>query len=249
MERLAKLAGHFGHRQQTAAALQAPPPPAAAWPVAAAGGAHQLLQARQRAGGERHVLVVGGTGLIGRACAERFAAAPGWHVTTVSRRALPFPLPGDHHSHLELDLSDRAACSAGIRGLAAPPVSHVVYTAMGTTAADAGAHEAINVGDEAGRALNSAMFGNLLDALEECREVCGGGLHIQLMQGRLAYGGWAVPAVRFPSREERPDRSPSWFFEQEDELRTRLHSHPHWTATSESYSLEGMHCSRDNPSG
>ena len=80
------------------------------------------------------------------------------------------------------------------------------------------------LGAQAGRALNLAMFDNLLASLEEGNGSGNnqGPLHIQLMQGRLAYGGWAVAPSLFPSRENRPDRTPSWYFDQEDELRGRL---------------------------
>ena len=100
---------------------------------------------------------------------------------------------------------------------------------MGTTATDADPSNgtAIDVGDEAGRALNSAMFSNLLDPLEETST----DLHVQLMQGRLAYGGWAVAPALFPSREDRPDKTPSWYFDQEDELRSRLDNQEHWRVT------------------
>ena len=92
---------------------------------------------------------------------------------------------------------------------------------MGTTAKDLDG-SAIDVGDDAGRVLNIAMFNNLLDSLEESGsdDVA---LHTQLMSGRLAYGGWAVTPSLFPSREDRPAfDAPSWYFDQEDELRARL---------------------------
>ena len=73
-----------------------------------------------------------------------------------------------------------------------------------------------------GRALNMAMFSNLLDALEQHGSASNAALHVQLMEGRLAYGGWAVAPSLFPSREERPDRSPSWYFDQEDHLVSRM---------------------------
>lgn len=213
MERLATLASHLCH--------SAPAPQ----PTAAATG-----------GGSRdhnhhdHVLVVGGTGLIGRAAAEHFASSSsplrgGGHVTTISRRALPYSLPDpSRHTHLELDLCDREACLSAMRALPTP-VTHLIYAAMGTTPVDADPSNgtAIDVGDQTGRALNSTMFDNLLNALE--RTSGGddeGALHVQLLQGRLAYGGWAVAPSLFPSREDRPDRSPSWYFDQEDQLRARL---------------------------
>ena len=102
----------------------------------------------------------------------------------------------------------------------ASPADHRPW--LGTTPMDADPSNgsAIDVGDKAGRDLNSAMFDNLLDALESSPG--GGDLHIQLMQGRLAYGGWAVAPSLFPSREDRPDKTPSWYFDQEDELCARL---------------------------
>ena len=39
-----------------------------------------------------------------------------------------------------------------------------------------------------------------------------------------------APAL-FPSREDRPDKTPSWYFDQEDELRARLENHPGWSVT------------------
>lgn len=81
----------------------------------------------------RHVLVVGGTGLIGKCCAEHFASQ-GWRVTTISRRPLPFVLTGAH-SHIELDLSDRDACRAAVMALP-DRVTDLVYVALGTTAKD-----------------------------------------------------------------------------------------------------------------
>eukprot|EP01051_Picozoa_sp_SAG22_P020214 SAG22_NODE_3998_length_1431_cov_1.931682_1_plen_317_part_10 len=220
MDRLSKLAGHFG--QSATGTLPATSAP------------HTTTTAPAAAAHQQHVLIVGGTGLIGRSCAEHFAALEGWRATTVARRPLPFSLPAaSQHTHLELDLSDREACKAAVGGL--PPVTTLVYAAMGTTAADADPSNgtAIDVGDEAGRALNSAMFNNLLDPLEGNGGGRGGGgqLHIQLMQGRLAYGGWAVHPSLFPSREDRPDKTPSWYFDQEDELRARLDRHDHWRVT------------------
>lgn len=128
MDRLSILASHFGQHVASARA--------AARTGAAAG---------QR---ERHVLVVGGTGLIGRSAAEHFVSL-GCRVTTISRRPLPFSLPGaSHHAHLELDLSDREACKSAVNSL--PPVTDLVYAAMGTTAADADPSNgtAIDVGDK-----------------------------------------------------------------------------------------------------
>ena len=73
-----------------------------------------------------------------------------------------------------------------------------------------------------GRDLNMTMFSNVLDALEQYGSTADATLHVQLMEGRLAYGGWAVAPSLFPSREDRPDRSPSWYFDQEDYLIARM---------------------------
>ena len=105
MQRLATLAGHLGQKRAAPAAADED--------------------------GQRHVLIVGGTGLIGRSAAEHFASQDGWLITTVARRALPFSLPGAvRHTHLELDLSDRAATQSAIRGLAVPITHLVVSSAL-----------------------------------------------------------------------------------------------------------------------
>ena len=120
MERLSTLAGHLLPHQSAAAGTAAAPPP--------------------------HVLIIGGTGLIGRSCAEHFAARDGgaWEITTVARRALQYELPGSRHTHVELDLSDREATQAAIASL--EPVTHLIYAAMGTTPQDLDG-SAIDVGD------------------------------------------------------------------------------------------------------
>ena len=127
MQRLSVVASHLAHH----------PSPTAAG-VAAAGG--------------HHVLVVGGTGLIGRSAAEHFLTlGDEWNVTTVSRRALPSPLRGDssRHTHLALDLCDANACVSAIRSLPTR-ITHLIYAAMGTTPVDADPSNgtAIDVGNQ-----------------------------------------------------------------------------------------------------
>ena len=71
----------------------------------------------------RRVLVAGASGVVGRAALEAFAAASGWDVLGLSRRA-----PDDAgQRHLPLDLRDARACAAALR--AQPAVTHVVYCA------------------------------------------------------------------------------------------------------------------------
>jgi hypothetical protein len=67
MERLSTLASHLTPRTTPAAVAAAAAATAAA---AAAGQQHQS----SNTDGQQHVLVVGGTGLIGRSCAEHFAS-------------------------------------------------------------------------------------------------------------------------------------------------------------------------------
>ncbi len=103
----------------------------------------------------RHVLIVGGTGLIGRSCGEHFAKE-GWRVTTVSRRPVGFALPGAH-THLELDLSDKEACRAAISNLSVP-ITDLIYVALGTTAKDLDQSQvsAIDVMDAVSNLLRAA---------------------------------------------------------------------------------------------
>lgn len=154
------------------------------------------------------VLVVGASGLVGRAAAERFAAAE-WNVVAVSRR--PVDIDGVQWS--PLDLLDADACSVLASDL--DDVTHVVYAALQE-----------NPGLFAGWTddelidRNAAMARHLFDPL---MRTATGLEHVSLLHGTKAYGlhhpDLADGAVHMPLRE----RAPLWmhrnfYFEQENYL-------------------------------
>ena len=158
---------------------------------------------------DRHLLVVGASGVIGAAAVEHFAARPGWAVTGLSRRE---PVVRDESAfrHLALDLSDRAACAAGLKAL--PPVTHLIYAAV---------REAPGLvsgwGDEELIGVNGRMFSNILDAT-----LARAGLqHLNLLQGVKAYGAHRH-AVETPLRESEPrDAHANFYWLQEDHTKRR----------------------------
>src|SRR5947209_2563004 len=73
----------------------------------------------------KHVLVLGGTGLVGSAAARHFARQSHCRVTAVSRRLANLPPDVEQ---LALDLDDEAACRLIFGQMTG--VTHVVYAAV-----------------------------------------------------------------------------------------------------------------------
>lgn len=149
-----------------------------------------------------HALVVGATGIAGRAMAERLVAA-GWQVTGLSRRA-PLQMPGVRGVCLDLQsLEDTTAALAG------EAFTHIFITAW--LRQDT---EAENI------AVNSALVRNVLDAVRPAASV----QHVALMTGLKhylgpfeAYGTGLVRDTPFHEDEERLEQ-PNFYYAQEDEL-------------------------------
>lgn len=118
---------------------------------------------------QQHILVVGATGLLGRAVVDHFGALENWAVSSIARRELQ----GKHSStHYQLDLMDSQRCRSVIHsshGLAS--VTQIVYTALYGS----------DVWDTEERQVNTAMMQNVLEPM---LEVAGNLRHIDLMQGR-----------------------------------------------------------------
>lgn len=153
------------------------------------------------------ILIVGATGLVGAAATKHFAAARGWKVTTLSRRA---PAREDGIAHLAVDLTDAARCRETFEQV--EPFTHVLYAAL---------HEEDDL--EAGwrsrgqQELNLTMLRNVLDGIE-----AGGRLqHLTILQGGKAYGSH-LRRVPVPAKERWPRMSHDIFYwQQEDLLRER----------------------------
>lgn len=155
----------------------------------------------------RRILVVGATGLVGAAAIRHFAAAPGWEVTALSRRA---PAGADGIAHLPVDLTDAGACREAFKE--AKPFTHVLYAALRE-------EENLEAGwrSRAQQEINLTMLRNVLDGVE-----AGGRLqHLTILQGGKAYGSH-LGRIPVPAKERWPRMAHEIFYwRQEDLLRER----------------------------
>jgi nucleoside-diphosphate-sugar epimerase len=162
------------------------------------------------------VLVVGASGVVGRAALAHFAARPGWRVVGVSRRRPDL----DVGTHLAIDLTDRAACER-VLGVQ-KDVTHVVYAALYEKP---GLFRGWVEPDQ--MQTNLAMLRNCMEPLEAA---AAGLRHVSVLQGTKAYGAHVRP-MRVPGREREP-RVPheNFYWLQEDWIRARQ-AHKRWSFT------------------
>lgn len=156
---------------------------------------------------ERTLLVVGATGLLGRAALRHFKALDGWNVVGLSRR----PPDVEGVAHIAADLMDPASLASHSTALA--PVTHVFYAAL---------FELDDLIDgwraKEQMAVNDAMFRNLLAAVEGAAP---GLAHVHLLQGTKAYGIHVEP-MRAPAKERWPRHDhENFYWLQEDHLKAR----------------------------
>ncbi len=150
----------------------------------------------------RTALVVGGTGIIGRALTEQLCTSGGWDVLVAAR--YPRQLP-DGARTIAVDLLDVGSVAAIAGQLS--DVTHVFYAALQARP---------TLAEEV--APNLAMLRHLVDVLDEAAP----GLEtISIMQGGKAYGAFIGP-YRTPAKESDPRHMPpNFYFDQEDFLRER----------------------------
>jgi nucleoside-diphosphate-sugar epimerase len=149
---------------------------------------------------DRHALVLGATGVVGRSMLQHLTQVGGWEVSAVSRRKPD--IAGDYR-HVAVDLTDRAATLAAL-GM---PFTHVFYAPYieRPTAAEM-------VG------LNLAMLTNVMDAVEPNSPRLA---HVNLMQGSKWYGSHLGP-YRTPAREDDPRHMPpNFYYDQQDFIAAR----------------------------
>jgi nucleoside-diphosphate-sugar epimerase len=155
---------------------------------------------------ERNALIVGASGIVGRAAFEHFASEEGWSVFGVSRRAPDLSVG----THVPLDLLDAEACRRSLGDL--PAMSHLVYAALQEKP---GLIEGWF--DPETMETNRCMLENLLEAAEASGAV----EHVSLLQGTKAYGAH-VGRMRVPGRErEARHAHDNFYWLQEDLLRER----------------------------
>jgi nucleoside-diphosphate-sugar epimerase len=156
------------------------------------------------------VVVLGATGVVGRAAVEHFSTVVGCDVVAVSRR--PLDLPGVVHAGV--DLADEAATVDAVRSPIFRGTTHVVYAALQESSDLAAGWR-----DAELMARNLVLFRHALDALVDRH---GATLeHVSLLQGAKAYG-LHVGRTPLPAKERAPrDHHENFYFLQEDALRAR----------------------------
>ena len=158
----------------------------------------------------RHALIAGATGIVGRRIAERLHSA-GWEVTGLCRH-LPSARP---YRFIAVDLTDAADCCTKLAPLTT--LTHVFYAARYDH--PEGVAESVDT--------TAAMLENLIDAVEP---IATGLRHVNLIHGTKYYGHMLGP-LKLPLTEETPRaRAPVFYFAQEDFVRSRAKGWTYSTA-------------------
>lgn len=154
-------------------------------------------------------LVIGATGVSGRALIEHLERLDGWDVIGVSRNAPYFDTAA---RFVPVDLDDPRSCEEGLGALG--EVTHVFYTAYRDNPVIAET-----------RAPNAAMFRNAMSvvtrAARDLRHVC-------LLQGTKYYGQYLGP-FKTPAKEsDARHPTPHFYYDQQDCLAELQEGRP-WT--------------------
>ena len=148
------------------------------------------------------MLVVGASGIVGRAALEHFSQLPGWRAIGLSRRAPDLT----DVEHMALDLQSAEACERLAPKL--HEVTHVIYAALfekpgllaGWTEADQ-------------MQTNLQMLQNLMRPLQHAAKHL---QHVSLLQGTKAYGAHVGP-MSVPGKERAARiEHPNFYWLQED---------------------------------
>jgi nucleoside-diphosphate-sugar epimerase len=150
---------------------------------------------------ERHALIAGVSGIIGRHLAELLAATAGWSVTGISRHEHDLPAGV---SHIALDLTDGAAVRRALAGIAPTDIFITAWLRQPTEAENC--------------RVNAGMVRHLLTAVEAKPP-----RHVALVTGLKHYMGpfeaYAKAKPVTPFREEQPRLAyQNFYYDQEDEL-------------------------------
>jgi len=158
---------------------------------------------------KKTALVIGGTGVSGRALISHLEKNPDWDVIGVSRNAPYFETDA---RFVSVDLMDPQSCKDGLGGLS--EVTHVFYTAYWDNPDFAKTRE-----PNAKMARNSLpVIANAAKNLE----------HICLLQGTKYYGQYLGP-FKTPAKESDPRIDvPHFYYDQQDDL-TALQEGQDWS--------------------
>jgi nucleoside-diphosphate-sugar epimerase len=162
------------------------------------------------------MLVVGGSGVVGRAAIEHFNRLDDWDVIGISRRP---PRGVEGATLLSLDLLDAEQCASATSDMG--EVTHLIFAALSEAPGIVSGWR-----DQEQMQRNLTMLRNIFDPL--CR--AGSLQHVSLLQGTKAYGVH-LETTPVPARERWP-RHPheNFYFLQEDYLRDAQRS-AQWTFT------------------
>ena len=162
----------------------------------------------QQAPADRRILIVGASGVIGRAALAHFMSRPGFEAVGLSRRS-----PGlAGAAHVSADLLDPASLGAALAEIG--DITHLVYCALQEAPGLIGGWFDGDV-----MRTNRQMLENLLNGLQASGR--GGLTHVSLLQGAKAYGAH-LGTMRVPGRERAPRNDhENFYWLQEDLLRER----------------------------
>lgn len=147
---------------------------------------------------QKTALVIGATGVSGRALIDHLDRQPDWNVIGVSRKPPYFPTQKTRFVHA--DLMDPQSCRDHLGGLS--EVTHVFYTAYLDNKVIAET-----------RAPNAAMFANVLPVIEQAAPNLA---HVCLLQGTKYYGQYLGP-FKTPAKETDPRIDvPHFYYDQQD---------------------------------
>lgn len=161
---------------------------------------------------KKTALVLGATGVSGRALISYLDRQSDWDVIAVSRKP---PYFETRSRFVSVDLMDPASCEAGLSSL--HEVTHVFYMAYVDSPVIAET-----------RAPNARMFANCLPVIERAASDL---QHVCLLQGTKYYGQYLGP-FKTPAKETDPRISvPHFYYDQQDLLEeTRAGKSWSWSA-------------------
>ncbi|MDF2810498.1 MAG: NAD-dependent dehydratase [Microvirga sp.] len=146
---------------------------------------------------QKTALVLGATGVSGRALIDHLDRQDDWNVIGVSRKPPYFPTKA---RFVHADLMDPQSCRDALGGL--NEVTHVFYTAYLDNKVIAET-----------RAPNAAMFANVLPVIERAAPHL---QHVCLLQGTKYYGQYLGP-FKTPAKETDPRIDvPHFYYDQQD---------------------------------
>ncbi|GJE42965.1 SDR family oxidoreductase [Methylobacterium soli] len=147
---------------------------------------------------KKTALVIGATGVAGRALITHLDGLEEWDVIAVSRKP---PYFESQARFVSVDLLDPASCQAGLSGLG--EVTHVFYMAYLDNPVVAET-----------RGPNTRMFTNAMDVVKSLPRL----QHVCLLQGTKYYGQYLGP-FKTPAKESDPPIStPHFYYDQQDLL-------------------------------